>query len=131
MRHFPRNGTVIEEDTWKRHQCGSLIDLGMYPNTLSNYKKYLMDLRLIFRPQDEFLKVANRRLRRLAKRHFNSTVHFLDITFVGIHVRRSDYAHHLSILYNLAYVEDAYFSKATQYFREKFRVINFLFDRDI
>jgi len=120
-----RNGTAFDDKTWERHKCGSLIDVGMYPNSLSNYKKYLTDLREIYKPKDEFLKTANWRLRRLAKRRFNSSVSFADITFVGIHVRRSDYAHHLSILYNLAYVDDNYFAKATHYFREKYKVISY------
>jgi hypothetical protein len=97
--------------------------VGLYPNAISAFKKYLDELRSIFRPKEEFSLKAQRRLSRLSKRHFENATVYPEVTFVSIHVRRSDYANHLSILYNLSYVSDDYFKKATQYFREKYQVM--------
>ena len=96
--------------------------MGLYPNSISIFKKYLDELRSILRPKEEFSAAAQRRLRQLSKRHFGNSTFPPEVTFVSIHVRRSDYANHLSVLYNLTYVDDDYFKKATQYFRDKYKV---------
>ena len=47
-------------------------------------------------------------------------------TFISIHVRRTDYSHHLSVLYNMTFVDNGYFENATNYFRNKLKVIRHL-----
>ena len=36
--------------------------------------------------------------------------------------RRTDYAHHMSVLYNLTYVANDYFVEAAKFFKRKFQV---------
>ena len=45
-----------------------------------------------------------------------------ELTFVSLHVRRGDYAEHLNYWYNLTYVTEDYFHKATQYYMQQFKV---------
>jgi hypothetical protein len=45
-----------------------------------------------------------------------------DVTFVSIHVRRTDYAHHLSVLYNISFVDIDYFNTTVQVCRQKYKV---------
>ncbi len=45
-----------------------------------------------------------------------------NLTYISIHVRRADYARHLSILYNMTFVDIDYFVNATKYFNNNFQV---------
>jgi len=64
----------------------------------------------------------NLRLKNIGRNFTGGSDNLDNITFVSIHVRRTDYAHHMSVLYNMTYVEDSYFSHAIQYFKNKFDV---------
>ena len=44
------------------------------------------------------------------------------ITYVSIHVRRTDYGIYLDYWYKKSYVEDDYFAKAVQFYRDNFTV---------
>ncbi len=44
------------------------------------------------------------------------------LTFVGIHVRRSDYKEHLAEWYGKEYVQKDYFPRAIEYYRKQFQV---------
>jgi hypothetical protein len=45
-----------------------------------------------------------------------------DITFISIHVRRTDYAGFLSTFVNLSLADETYFDVATDYFRKRYKV---------
>ena len=44
------------------------------------------------------------------------------LTYISIHVRRSDYGMYLNYWYKKTYVEDEYFARAVQFYRNKFSV---------
>jgi hypothetical protein len=44
------------------------------------------------------------------------------LTYISVHVRRSDYAMYLNYWYKKGYVEDDYFARAVTFFRQKFEV---------
>jgi hypothetical protein len=44
------------------------------------------------------------------------------LTYISVHVRRSDYAMYLNYWYKKGYVEDDYFVRAVTFFRQKFEV---------
>jgi len=45
-----------------------------------------------------------------------------DPVYISIHVRRTDYSHHLSVLYNKSFVDNQYFENATNHFRRNYEV---------
>ena len=47
-----------------------------------------------------------------------------ELTFISIHVRRTDYDYHLNYWYKLTYVSEQYFEEAMQYYKEKYQVIH-------
>jgi len=47
----------------------------------------------------------------------------LDITFISIHVRRTDYSVYLREFFGMKYVSSKYFKKAMDFYRSKFKVI--------
>ena len=64
------------------------------------------------------------RLDNLAQRYYDRKLNTTSdpVTYVSIHVRRSDYGMYLNFWYKKTYVEDDYFAKAVQFYREKFKV---------
>jgi len=44
------------------------------------------------------------------------------LTFVGIHVRRSDYEEYLSVWHGKKFVDEEYFPRAIKFYREQFQV---------
>ena len=46
----------------------------------------------------------------------------LNNTMVSIHIRLTDFAHHLKVLWNMKYAPDEYFRRAMQYFHTKYEV---------
>ena len=42
------------------------------------------------------------------------------VTFISIHVRRTDYSNHMHGLFNLTYVDTDYFRRAIDHFRGKY-----------
>jgi hypothetical protein len=51
--------------------------------------------------------------------------HDANVTLVSMHIRRTDYAHHLSVLFNMTLVEDSYFATAVNHFKKKFSVTGY------
>ena len=89
-----------------------------------DYVPYVNELRDIFQVKLEYQNLAHDELAAVvqdysSKSHTTSTE---DITIVGVHARRTDYAHHLSFLYNLTLVDDQYFLQAMSFYKEKFQV---------
>ena len=117
-----RDANIVDSDIWRSRQTGVLINVGEYPNAVAIFKKYLVEIRTFFQPRKDFLSTARRRLDRLCRRRFNVARRDARVTLVSVHVRRSDYEHHLSVLYNLSYVDVDYFQRAFSYFRGKFQV---------
>ncbi len=62
------------------------------------------------------------RLEILGQNFTNGSQDLSDVTFISIHVRRTDYAHHMSVLYNLSYVTISYFQDAIHYYKSNYNV---------
>ena len=85
-----------------------------------NDDKNLITVKLEFK--NNLLYFHYLRLENIGRNFTHGSDNLENITFVSIHVRRTDYAHHMSVLFNLTYVEDSYFFNAIQYFRKNFDV---------
>ena len=70
-----------------------------------------------------FLKMVLENYKLILNSVFNKAISILDtITFVGLHIRRTDYFRHMT-LRNLSIVDPEYFPKAMNIFREATKVI--------
>jgi hypothetical protein len=62
------------------------------------------------------------RLESLARNFTDGSEDLSDVTFISIHVRRTDYAHHMSVLWNMSYVNTSYFHDAIKYYKSNYNV---------
>ena len=49
-----------------------------------------------------------------------------DITMVSIHVRLTDFKHHLKILFNMEFTPNSFFTAAMSYYAKKYKVVKYL-----
>ena len=67
--------------------------------------------------------VINFSLSRLTLIKNQSSHRDAEVTFVSIHVRRTDYARHLKVLYNASFVQSDYFDRAIKLCRDRYKVV--------
>ena len=104
-------------------QKGRAIDLGDYPNAVQDMVPYLPDIRAKFRLQARFRERAENLLRAEAVRR---NMMEAEITWVGVHVRRTDYKHHLDVLYGANLLEADYFKRAMNIYTKDYNNIIFV-----
>ena len=99
----------------KKLHKGRAINIGDYPNQVRDMIPYLPDIRAMFRFRARFRERAEDLLQaELRRRNMVGA----DITWVGVHNRRSDYKHHLGALYGLDLLEADYFERAMKIFTQ-------------
>ncbi|XP_023323360.1 galactoside 2-alpha-L-fucosyltransferase 2 [Eurytemora carolleeae] len=112
---------TVSEISKPEYLRGRSIDIGKYPNLLESYIQNLEEIKPLFRFRKRFSDAAQTKLYSAKKSRSLSG----DVTFIGVHVRRSDYGQHLVKMYNLTLIDAAYFNRAMEYYRNKFDSIVF------
>ena len=102
---------------------GRAINIGNYPNEVHDMVPYLPDIRAKFRFQARFRKRAENLLRAEALRR---NMMEAEITWVGVHVRRTDYKHQLNDLYGADLLEADYFKSAMNIYTKDYNNIIFV-----
>jgi hypothetical protein len=112
-----------DENVFKNVINGQTIDIGLYPNDVQLYSKYLKELRQVLKFRPEFSNFAWSKLRKVRQRYWTQRKGSYDeLVYVGVHVRRKDYKWHLSDLYNRTFVSKDYFFSAMDFYRKNFLV---------
>ena len=68
--------------------------------------------------RDNLKEKIDRRLKSVAKKYYNKKPK--DITFVGIHIRRTDYLKHEKIKFGFDPLDKEYFNDAMEYFQDEY-----------
>jgi hypothetical protein len=95
---------------------GLPINIGDFPNQIKSYKKYLKSLKSIFKFKPHFRESAEKKLIE-AKRVHEAKRSRETSTFVGVHIRRTDYSNHLKRLYSVEHVDLEYFLRAMDFYQ--------------
>ena len=102
---------------------GRAINIGDYPNQVRDIVPHLPDIRSKFRFRARFRERAEDLLQaELMKRNMAGA----EITWVGVHNRRTDYQHHLGALYGLNLLEADYFKRAMNIFTQDYSQVIFI-----
>ena len=103
-----------------KNSKGDLVNLKDW--TLRWFKAsvpYLDELRRLFRPKDRFMRRAGQILDEISAKRDHPVL-------IGVHVRRTDYLHHVKEYGNGHLVIGKYFEKAMRYLGEKFSNVAFV-----
>ena len=85
---------------------------------------YLDELRRLFRPKDRFVRRAGQILDEISAKRDHPVL-------IGVHVRRTDYLHHVNEYGNGHLVIGKYFEKAMRYLGKKFSKVAFVVVSDM
>lgn len=115
-KFFDYSGIESDDKT-----TGQLINMGDFPNQIKHYHKHLPELRNIFTFRRKYQYYAQMHLLH-AKEKIKSDKKkkSFEPVFVGVHVRRTDYANHLEVLYQVDQVDEAYFTRAMDFYQSKY-----------
>ena len=120
MDNVDNNYSRMEE---KELHKGRAINIGDYPNHIPDMVPHLSDIRAMFRFQARFRKRAEDLLQaEIRSRNMTGP----EITWVGIHNRRTDYKNHLNVLYGLNLLEADYFKRAMNIFPQDYSHVIFV-----
>ena len=114
LDHVDNNFDYSRMEDVKLHR-GRAINIGDYPNQVRDMVPHLPDIRARFRLRARFRERAEDLLQAELRRRNMAGA---DITWVGVHNRRSDYKHHLGALYGLNLLEADYFMRAMKVFTQ-------------
>ena len=101
------------------------VGLGPYVNDVKGFSPYVEELRnSIFLFKKEDTKTANAIFQSI-KNTYRATKKLpltTNITMVSIHVRLTDFAYHLRVLFNMTFISNEFLTAAMRYYTDKYKV---------
>ena len=101
------------------------VGLGPYINDVKGFSPYAEELRnSIFLFKKEDTKTANAIFQSI-KNTYRATKKLpltTNITMVSIHVRLTDFAYHLRVLFNMTFISNEFLTDAMGYYTDKYEV---------
>ena len=101
------------------------VGLGPYVNDVKGFYPYVEELKnSIFRFKKEDTEAALAIFQSIKNTYRASKKVSLtaNITMVSIHVRLTDFAHHLKVLFNMTFISNKFLSEAMEYYTFKYEV---------
>ena len=106
-------------------QYGKYVGLGPYVDDVKGFSPYAEELRnSIFLFKKEDTKTANAIFQSI-KNTYRATKKLpltTNITMVSIHVRLTDFAYHLRVLFNMTFISNKFLTDAMGYYADKYEV---------
>ena len=75
--------------------------------------------------RDNLQEKINKRLKSVARKHYKDKK-VKDVTFVGIHVRRTDHLHYMKTKFDSEPLDSDYYNDAMEYFQEEYENVVFI-----
>ena len=105
------------------------MKLDLYTNDVQGFFPYVEELRTsIFKFKPDDMRTAKTIFQTLKSAYFATKQHKVvgDITMVSIHIRLTDYKHHLKVRYDMEYnIKNTFLTQAMTYCTNKYQVIPF------
>ena len=103
-----------------------VVKLGPYVNDVQGFYPYVEELKeQIFKFKQEDINKAKTIFQSI-KNTYKGTKHKRspnsNVTMVSIHVRLTDFAHHLNVLFNMTFISNKFLSQAMEYYHRKYNV---------
>ena len=104
----------------------SYVKLGAYVTDVQGFLPYIDELRSsVFRFKNDDMKTANTIFQSVINTYRGTKRLSKDdtITMISIHVRLTDFKHHLKVLWNMSFISNSFLTKAMDYYTKKYQVI--------
>ena len=114
-----------ERKNLEGYKTDNYVKLGAYTTDVQGFFPYANELKKsVFKFRDEDLKTA-KTIMQSVNNTFRATKRLKiddEVTMVSIHVRLTDFKHHLKVLFDMEYVSNEFLTKAMRYFTNKYKV---------
>ena len=106
------------------YKTDNYVKLGPYTTDVQGFYPYVNELKSVFKFRDEDLKTAKTIIQSVTNTYKATKRLKIDdeVTMVSIHVRLTDFKHHLKTLWNMEYISNEFLTKAMKYFSNKYKV---------
>ena len=106
------------------YKTNNYVKLGAYTTDVQGFYPYVNELKSIFQFRDDDLKTAKTIIQSVINTYKATKRLKIDdeVTMVSIHVRLTDFKHHLKTLWNMEYISNEFLTKAMKYFSNKYKV---------
>ena len=104
---------------------GQYVRLGPYVNDVKGYYQYVEELKnSMFRFRKEDHETANAIFQRIKNSYrYNKKLSLnVNITMVSMHVRLTDFAYHLKVLFDMTVISNKFLMEAMEYYTNKYEV---------
>ena len=131
MHSFRFNQTLLDISAPRQHldelKFGHYIKLPTYVADFTGFAPYAKDLKAkVFKFHKKLSGVAGKlykmMIQRATKKLQGNEVQ--NFTTVSIHIRLTDFGQHLKGMFHVTYAPPEYFSRAMQYFTDRYQVYN-------
>ena len=113
-------------DKLEEYKMDSYVKLGAYVTDVQGFFPYIDELRSsVFRFKNDDMKTANTIFQSVINTYRGTKRLSKDdtITMISIHVRLTDFKHHLKVLWNMSFISNSFLTKAMEYYTKKYQVI--------
>ena len=117
---------MVSRDSLAKYKTSTYVKLEAYSNDVQGYYPYIKELqKSVFIFKKEHMKAAKTVFTTIKNTYSatrkNSTS-IDDVTMIGIHIRLTDFAHHLKVLYNMTFISNEFLTKAMTYCTKRYKV---------
>ena len=110
----------------EKYKNGTYVKLGPYTTDVQGFYPYAKELKSnIFKFKEEDMKTAHTIFQSVKNTYRATNKHSVvgNVTMVSIHVRLTDFAYHLKVLYNQTYISNTFLTEAMTYYTKKYQVM--------
>ena len=108
----------------EQYTTDNYIKLGPYTADVKGFFPFIKELKSIFKFKEDDLKTAKQIIQSVMNTYKATKNLSMDdeVTRVSIHVRLTDFKHHLKSLWNMEFISNEFLTKAMTYYTNKYKV---------
>ena len=116
----------VSRDSLTNYKTGTHVKLDAYTNDVQGYYPYIEELKksvFIFKKEDmTAAKAIFNTIKNTYSAIRTNSTSFDDVTMVSIHIRLTDFAYHLKVLYNMTFISNEFLTKAMTHCTKQYKV---------
>ena len=120
------NELFVSRNSLAKYKTGAHVKLDAYTNDVQGFYPYIEELKkTVFIFKKEHIDAAKiifttiKNTYSATRKNYTSTD---DVTMISIHIRLTDFAHHLKVLYNMTFISNNFLTTAMTYCTKRYKV---------
>ena len=109
----------------EKFRTNSYVKLGPYTTDIQGFFPYAEELKnSVFKFKTDDMRTAKTIFQSVKNTYRATNKHKIvgDITMISMHIRLTDFKHHLAVLFNMTYISNEFLTQAMTYCTTKYQV---------